>query len=249
MKIVIGILAAAGLATAANAVVTIVPGSATYTTIVGQAGTTAIAGVSDDSEHNITTTVGNSLMPAGQVTIGNNGVVLFGTVGAPPQIGFTNNAFPVGTASPTGLPVATSFFSGLAPLWDDHFPIAGQGGNTIFFRQDPGVLTIEWFNEDHFSAPGTGTITFQMQVFSSGPVLARFLYPDTTYVAPQVSPSNGLSATVGFVAGSSGEPTNVQFSHNMGVILDGLVLDVIPAPGAMALLGLGGLMVSRRRRA
>lgn len=243
MKKALALVALAGASSAFGAV-TIVPGTGTYSSIVGMPGTTAIAGVSDDSEHNITSTVGNLSFAAGQMTIGNNGVVLFGTPGLL-GIGFTNNPIPAGNGAPSG--ISTPYSSGLAVLWDDHFPTAGQGGNTIHWREDPGVLTIEWLNEDHFSAQGTGTVTFQLQVFSSGPVLARMFYPDMLYV-DGAAVNNGSSATVGFLGGSTPD-ANFQYTHNtVNALPSGTVLDVIPAPGTAALLGLGGLLVGRRRR-
>ncbi|HYC77732.1 MAG TPA: hypothetical protein VEI02_08910 [Planctomycetota bacterium] len=61
----------------------------------------AIAGATDDSEHNITTTIGNALFPAGPVRIGNNGAAVWGiTTG---DVGFTNATLPT-TGLPTGMP-------------------------------------------------------------------------------------------------------------------------------------------------
>jgi MYXO-CTERM domain-containing protein len=250
MKIA-AILAVAGLAGIASAQVSIVnniPGS--YTSIVGQSGTTAITSVSDDSEHNIVSTVGNSIFAAGNLRIGNNGVVLSGS--STGEIGFTNAAI-TGTSLP-GLvgSAGTSATAALLPLWDDHFPSSGQSGNTIFWREDAGVLTIEWLNEDHFSAPGTGTITFQLKVFAPGAgpggALAQYIYPDAFYTSGAAVNFAG-SATIGYIG--TGTNNNAQWSFNTAQpdVQGGMTtLSVVPAPGAVALLGLGGLIAGRRRR-
>jgi hypothetical protein len=219
-----------------------------YTSIVGQVGTTAIAGVLDDSEHNIASAVGNIAMPAGTWRIGNNGVVIVAAAG---EIGFTNAAIPA-AGNPAGIP---AHGGALLPLWDDHIPTSGQGGNTIHHRTDPDVTTIEWFNEDHFSATGTGTITFQLKVFADGAgpggALAQFIYPDSIYAAGAAQNFAG-SATIGYLTDALPH-NNVQWSFNAVQPADpgnpdGMItLSLIPEPASLVLLVLGGLFVGRRR--
>lgn len=250
MKIA-AILAVAGLAGVASAQVSIVnniPGS--FTSIVGLPGTTVIAGVADDSEHNIVSTVGNSIFAAGNLRIGNNGVVVSGSTAG--DIGFTNLS--IATTSLTTLvgTAGTGASAALLPLWDDHIPLSGQGANTIFWREDAGVLTIQWTNEDHFSAPGTGTITFQLKVFAEGAgpsgALAQYIYPDAFYSTGATTNFAG-SGTIGYIG--TGLNNNFQWSFNSAQpdVQGGMAtLSVIPAPGAAALLGLAGLIAGRRRR-
>src|SRR6188472_3685230 len=109
---------------AATAVVgaqtTIVVGSGTFVDIspAGNGLGTAITGVTDDSVHNITTTIGNGLFPAGAVRVGNNGFCLSGSTTATMPL---TNAAIAATGLPTG--VTAGAVSYLAPFWDDLDPI------------------------------------------------------------------------------------------------------------------------------
>src|SRR4029078_8819092 len=89
---------------------------------ISTTGGTAIAAVADDSEHNIVTTIGNALFPAGKVRIGNNGVACAGiTVG---EVGFTNAT--IATAGiPVGLPASASAY--FCTLWDDYYSPTANG--------------------------------------------------------------------------------------------------------------------------
>lgn len=162
----------------------------------------------------------------------------------------------------------------LAPLWDDNTP--GSGGS-IRWQVIAGNLYVQWTAEDHFNATGA-TVTYQAVVRGGvaigGGSLVDFVYQDTFYAASQYQ-NDGGSATIGYknwgvnalandvqfglgggndsvsdpaFAGANmqpkvagyGEAGNAQLPHSVSIV---------PAPGALALLGLGGLAATRRRRA
>ncbi len=247
MKIA-AILAVAGLAGIASAQISIVnnlPGS--FTDIAGASGATFIAS-GDDTTHDIVTTIGNVAFPSGNVRISNNGNAAAFGAGTPSlQGGWTNAAIPL-----PGPGHNSNFAAGavgvMQPWWDDLFPSATTAGG-IWWTQTSDTLIIQWHNQDHFSATGTGTVRFQLKVFSGGPALAQFIYDDAEFSATATQ-NNGGSATIGYSTASPAAPglNNVQWSFNTTSIQTGSVLTVIPAPGALALLGLGGLVAGRRNR-
>lgn len=249
MKIA-AILAVAGLAGIASAQISIVnnlPGS--FTNIAGAAGATFIAS-GDDSGHNIMTTVGNVAFPAGNVRISNNGNAhAFGAVNPLGGTGWTNAAIPAG-------PGHAAAFNALAvgvmmPWWEDLFPAAG-GASGIWWQETGNTLTIQWHDQDAFGAVGTGTVRFQMKLFntgSNGATLAQFIYDDAEFAVGSTQ-NNGGSGTIGYSTASPAGAglNNAQWSFNTPSIQTGSVLTIIPAPGALALLGLGGLVAGRRNR-
>src|SRR5687768_6167133 len=109
----------------------------------------------DDSEHNIVTTVGNLIFAAGNVRIGNNGGMGFGiTTG---DLGFSNVAIPAnGGASGVFTNATPANPQTLLPYWDDLFP--GATGN-IYWQEAAGTLTVQWNSEEHFLGGGS-TATF-----------------------------------------------------------------------------------------
>ena len=188
--------------------------------------------LSDDGEVNFMTAIGNSVFAAGIIRIGSNGAVRFGGVGT--QLGFTNAPIP-----------SSALFSltsqSLAVFWDDINTSGGANGN-IYVEDVGGTLVIQWQDVDFFGG-GLDTTTFQIQVNSSGH-LAQFLYLDVE----DARAGGGVSATIGYQDGLAGF-NDFQWSFNMGAaVSNGTVLTLVPAPGAMALLGLGGLVARRRRR-
>jgi subtilisin family serine protease len=162
--------------------------------------------LTDDSEANITTTVGNSLLGAGAVRVGNNGVIFAG---------------PSGDVPVTNLGIPSTSFSGaaLAPFWDD---IDSDSGNVYWREQLVGginTLIVQWNNRPHYS--NVGSATFQLQLFASGPVAARYVYPDVDF--GNALYNNGASATIGYQTSST---TGAQFSINSPSITNGDVLDI-----------------------
>ncbi len=160
----------------------------------------------DDDEATITTTVGNLIFPVGQVTVGNNGGILGG---AGLGLDFTNATLPNG-----GLGQA------LLPFWDD---FDGTAGNVYWQEQLVGgirTLIVQWENRPHYS--NVGSATFQLQLFESGPIAARYAYEDIDF--GNATYNFGASATVGFQATASDA---TQYSFNTASLANGDVLDLL----------------------
>src|SRR5262249_46989232 len=112
------LLAVCGLTSlvSAQAWTTVPPG--TFVDI-STTGGTAITGVGDDTSHPTTTTIGNSLFPAGPVVIGSNGAAIAGLTGTP-FVTYVNSCLTTyaATGQPAGATVA------LFPFWDDLMALA-----------------------------------------------------------------------------------------------------------------------------
>src|SRR5262249_6391234 len=107
-------LAVGLIAVAANAQVTIGPGSGSFVDISGTG--TAIIGAGDDSAHQFTSTVGNDLLPAGNVIVTSNGYVA-STASGPFASYFGNGSIgPTSDATLTGYAVGDRV---VCPFWDD----------------------------------------------------------------------------------------------------------------------------------
>lgn len=194
-------------------------------------GTGTPLSLSDDGEVDFVTGVGNAVLAAGTTSIGSNGAVRF--AGTNQSLSFSNAAIPA--SGLFGLEQA------LAPFWDDVNTSGGTNGQ-IYAQDVGGVYVVQWEGVDFFGGD-LDTATFQLQVHSSGPALAQFLYMDIE----DVRANGGESATIGYQAG--GIQNDVQWSFNTaGSVSNGTVLSLVPAPSAAVLLGLGGLAATRRRR-
>jgi hypothetical protein len=136
--------------------------------------------LADDDEAIFDTTVGNELLPAGVITIANNGGVLARVGG---NLYFQNLPLP-----------APDLGRALFPFWDD----LGSSLSSVFVREQSvngiDTLIVQWQDRPHF--PAAGTATFQLQVFESGSVLARFSYLDVEFGDPRYD--FGASATIGY---------------------------------------------------
>lgn len=160
----------------------------------------------DDAEATITTTVGNSLFPAGPTTIGNNGVV---ASGGGRDISTSNSALPT-----------TSFAAAMVPMWDD---IDSDTGNVYWEQRSVGginTLIVQWDDRPRYN--NIGDTTFQVQLFASGPIVARYVYRDVVFGNPQYD--FGASATVGFQINAT---SALQYSFNTPSLADGDVIDVV----------------------
>jgi hypothetical protein len=235
VKRVLAALASGALAAAASAQLSIVnniPG-----TFLDISGTGTALGLGDDTLANITTTVGNSVFAAGTHRVANNGLVaLSNTTAAGP---FTNATIPA-TGTPVGLTAGAQY---LAPYWDD---FDSETGN-VYWQEVGGTLYIQWHDRSHFPGPTTDHATLQVQIHSSGPALAQYVYSN---IEGTPNWGGGLSATIGYVDGTSGDNSgnNIQHSFNMGgAVNNQTVLSIIPEPASLSLLALGGLALIRRR--
>ena len=173
--------------------------------------TGAALGLSDDGEVDITTTVGNTIFPSGDVTVGNNGGILGGSGGSLGFLTLENLALP---SADLGL--------ALLPFWDD---MDSDSGDVYWEERLVGginTLIVQWENRPHYSNIGSGT--FQVQLFESGPVLARYAYEDVYF--GDASYDFGASATIGYQESAS---VASQFSFNTAMLSDGDVLDLVAA--------------------
>jgi hypothetical protein len=193
-------------------------------------GGTQLTGVGPDSEHNIVTTIGNPLCPAGNVRISNNGVVIPGITAG--EIGGGNVAFP--TSFPFFLPLSIPALPAILVYWDDlHTPtgITFIPFAQIWWKEDAVVLYIMWKGEYHFGGLANGqTITFELQVFGSPGFekpWIQMLYPDTTFGGTMAANNHGLSATVGYLGGG-GFQNVAGWSFNTASVPDGTVLSIRP---------------------
>lgn len=180
---------------------------------ISTTGGTAIIGVTDDSNHAILTTLGNTLFPAGNQTVCNNGCVVGGSAAA-------GTTYINATIGASGLPVGLSGGNvALCPFWDDLYPETGATNTTIYWQESAGVLYIMWKNDNHFSDATVGNgITFEIQVFSSVPSCAspyiQYLYTDTVFGGVNAATAdNALSATIGYATTIAGLG-NALYSFN-----------------------------------
>lgn len=140
----------------------------------------------------------------------------------------------------------------IAGFWDDLSP---NNGGMVTAKGDANSMVVSFIDVPEFS--NTGSNTFSMTLHANGNI-------DFSY--------NGMTAADAIVGlspgGNLGNPgTAVDFSTSAtwaipglgdqaiyqqftaGFDLDGLTISFVPAPGALALLGLAGLVSRRRRRA
>jgi hypothetical protein len=216
-------LALAPAATAQLSIVSNLPG-----TFVDISATGTPLSLADDAEVDITTTIGNALLPAGTVRVASNGGARFRGTGT--ELGITN----------TTLPNVAAFSlesQSLLPFWDDINTVSGTAGQ-IYWQETMGMLIVQWHDVAFFGAAGQGTARFQLQVPSTGTTWARYIYPDIS----QTRPNGGASATIGYQAAGWGN--DVQFSFNTaGAVIDGSVLTLTgtftpppPPPAASCML-------------
>ncbi len=174
--------------------------------------------VPNDGAAAITTTVGNSLFPAGTVRIGANGGARFGTSTLGLDLSSANSS----------LPSAGAFGSrpALLPYWDALDVSPGR----VLYQELGDTLIVQWHNVRIVGAPFSDRITFQLQVHRRGPVLAQLAYLD---IEGGVG-GGGASATIGFQAFGSG--ATVQYAWNArNVVRNGTVLSLVDGPGDMRL--------------
>ncbi len=184
-------------------------------------GTGTSLALGDDDTATITSTVGNSLFPAGSVTIGNNGGII---AGAGEALSFANGALP-----------NTAWDTALLPFWDD---MDDETGSIYWEERLVGgiqTLIVQWHDRPHYDTPSSvGMVTFQVQVFASGPVAARFAYLDTVFGDPEFD--NGASATIGYQISTTNAGT---LSQNQATVFDGDVVDFVAVETDLYELTLG----------
>ncbi len=157
--------------------------SATKFVDISSTGTALILG--DDGEATIITTVGNSIIPAGNVTIGNNGGII---AGGGQDLDYI----------PSELPT-TDFNAGVVPLWTDLYT-----GGQVFWDEvvidGKDALVIQWQDKNHFLVRD-GEATFQLQLFDDAAMPLRLVYTDVEFGDP--FNDFGASSVIGYQASSS----------------------------------------------
>src|SRR5688572_10260069 len=158
--------ALATLAGAQTAITNDLPAVVGFLDLAANGGTVVVPAPSDDSEHNIVTTVGNLLFPAGNVRIANDGVVIAGITAG--DVSSTNVPIPA-SGFPAGLPAGAA---AILPWWDFSCPtptpnFAGTPPPaSILWKENAGVLYIAWIGEySNCNGLSGKTITFEIQVF------------------------------------------------------------------------------------
>jgi hypothetical protein len=173
-------------------------------------GSGAALNLADDASVAIPTTVGNAIFAAGTAQVGSNGAVRFN--GAGTGLGFTNGALP-----------NASVFGGdqaLCAFWDDVNTVGGTVGN-IYWQEIGGTLYVQWNNVGFFS-DAVNRATFQIQVHSSGPAYAQFVYTDIE----NVRAAGGGSATIGYQAGATGTNNHQYTLDAPNAVRNGSVLSL-----------------------
>lgn len=201
-------------------------------------GTGQALNLMDDQEIDITTLIGNSILPAGSVTVGINGGIAFNAP-ANAQLDPMNDPIASGTA-----------FNGARSLlanWDDLDDDPKDPVSDVYFEETGGLAIIQYSRllEDD-ATRALNIVTFQIQIMPAGtfigstPVFAQLLYPT-------IDPPGGASSTIGYFDAGMGN-NNVEFSFNTpGAVSNGDVVSLIPEPSSILLL-LGGVGLVRRRR-
>jgi hypothetical protein len=192
-------------------------GGASFIDISGTG--SVIAGVGDDTEHNLTTPAitfnGVSYTSA---RLGNNGVIVLGSTAG--DVSFSNVALP----STTG---AGSIY--VAPWWDDLDYVTGT--SNIYTQTVGNRYIVQWNNASHNGAFGAANIiTFQVQ-FDLVTGVIYYVYQDV--VIGNATIDGGASATVGIQwAASAGN--FVQYSFNTASLTNGLVISYTPNQASFA---------------
>lgn len=173
----------------------------------------------DDGEVDITTTISNAVLAAGTVRVGSNGGARFNGTGL--ELAFTNAALPSNTA-----------FNGhqtLLAFWDDVNTASGTVGN-VYWQEVGTTLVVQWNNVGFFNSGANERASFQLQVPSTGPAFAQFLYADVAGFRAD----NGGSATIGYQAGNGVDDEQWSF-NSAGAVTNGTVLSLISAIGGVTI--------------
>ena len=240
---VLALVTAAGSAFAQNTIVNNIPG--TYVDISALPGAVGLTNgvTADDVSYVINSSVTNSVFASTTVRVCTNGFLQFG--GAAGSTTWTNVTIAAGTNSPVG----TATTQALMPYWDD-MRFRAATGDELYWIEGPAesfglpaalgnVLIIQWNAVGHYDATAGGSDfsvgdgSYQVQIYSNvvNNVAAQMLYSDVVWDNPAMD--NGVSATVGFAAGTTGGPqslSNVLYSFNQaGSITNGMVLSLTTA--------------------
>jgi hypothetical protein len=163
-------------------------------------------------------------------------------------------ATPTSTFGVTGMsPFAGAFAGNLVNNTDGSAAVIKQANMGVGLVNPGDEITISFWAKNINGVGGVNFAEFFSEIAGGGTSSAQILggaplfasatdwtfYQFTTFAGPNVSGGVTLqfTATTGAIIGSTSQ-----------LLIDNVSVTVIPAPGAMALLGLGGLMAGRRRR-
>ncbi|MDX2131637.1 MAG: hypothetical protein SFY69_06270 [Planctomycetota bacterium] len=139
---------------------------------------------------------------------------------------------------------------GLSHTWPDDFDIllAGPGGAVVLMSDAGGsgdVVNINvTFDDTGVAVPDAGPL-------GAGPYAPTNYVTGDAFAAPAPAGPYGSSLLAAFNAGANGNWDLFivdDASGDIGRIDGGWQIELVPAPGAVALLGMGGLLAARRRR-
>ncbi len=229
-----------GAATSAHAQLMFVQGSGGYQDISNLPGV-QLLNIPFNGSTVVNTGIGNPAFPAGQIKVSYN-------LTAGSNVGISE-ALPLYAPLPS-----QNLYDGknaMAVIWDT--PAPAQPNTAIYFREftaDPldTYYIIQWTNLPlgQFATP----VTAQLRVNDFNPfrtaIFAQFSYLDVEGEGVE----GGGFASIGY---QNPEPDfdHVQWSFNEPLAVRNgtdLILTKVPAPGALALAGITGLFVARRRR-
>ncbi|MBL7938887.1 MAG: T9SS type A sorting domain-containing protein [Flavobacteriales bacterium] len=184
---------------------------------ISATGTLVSGSPADDSEHQVTIpSFTYNGVAYTDMRVGNNGKVVMGVTSG--EVGYANVALPY-ILSGTG--ATTAGFRGIMPWWDDLTP---GSGNSIRTEQVGNLYIVQWTNEDHFDAAGTGTVSFQLQLDLVTGVI-YFAYSDVDFTGSAAQDKGG-SATVGLQFSAT---EFLQTSFNTQSLSNGQVISYTPA--------------------
>ncbi|WP_297517657.1 fibronectin type III domain-containing protein, partial [Flavobacterium sp.] len=192
---------------------------------------TAVTGIADDSEHNVTipafTYYGTTYTTA---RIGNNGVMVLGSTAG--DIYWVNSPLPQGGTASAGSGLGNAGAAALCAWWDDLTP----GTGSIRTQTIGNLFIVQWTGQDSFSATGTGTITFQIQLNTvTGQI--HYVYSDVLFSGTDTANDRGASATIGLNYNAT---EALQYSHNTASLNNGQSITFTPFALAYSWTGPNG---------
>lgn len=133
------------------------------------------------------------------------------------------------------------------PDWDqaDTLWLEQSGGGGSLFTFDQGGAGSNLMGGAGFS--GVGTVARVRMDFDAGAMTVVYSI-DADYAGGAFNADATLAAVDVSFLFTNGEEARIYVGGGGGVTMRDFSVRVIPAPGAMALLGLGGLVGARRRR-
>lgn len=163
---------------------------------------------------------------------------------------YTNNSFALAAMPLGGSGNWVNDRAVIAPWWDDMQFTSGQQGGLYTLLRTNGLgeqeFVIEWANIAFFNSTTDG-VSFQVVLNQNNWI--SFFYGDSA--SANTGNTRAASATIGIhdLGGTTGNDRFLQYSFNqVNAVAPGMGIHIIPAPASLALVGVGGLLMARRRR-